>query len=419
LSWADETAPPRALLSSEGGLTIEDVGLYAFNYRNGLVVERADGSPARDVALRRVRVRFTPFSVAGLAPGEMARRREELERAAVVELRANNAQITDCDFGFSSGIGFSMQGNDLVCTGNRVRDEPYGWCLVGGGRRALVEQNNFVGCSFFLTRGADVWFAHNRCADNYRGFREAFSTDGCGDGAGLLRILALDGSRMKVSAAASRTCSLEIPTAVRILDGAGAGQWREVRAFDGSNLTMDRPWDVPPDKTSVVSMSNAMRHHLIVENEAVDTGIAAQLYGGALDCVVAGNRSTRSGGFRVWGRQVGPGPAPGWYVQILDNVIDESYGTEGPEAGGGVSGIDVVGDWGCENYRGPTIRGILIRGNQLGEHATINIRRRVRDVLVEDNVTRGAGGGVIREMQDQQEGVWIGRRGKPDTAKKP
>jgi hypothetical protein len=413
LYWKDEANPPAALLQSPGPLCIEDLSLYAFNYRKGIVVAPASGAQARHITIQRVRARFTPFSITGLSSQEIGERTRAMESAVACEIHADDANVSDCDFAVPSGLAISLQGDDLVCSGNTVHGEVTGWCSIGGGHRAMVEGNDFSSCTLSVNSESEIWCAGNRVSHNYREFREAITTDGCGGGPGDLKVLEVHGATMKVAATASRTDGPKVGAAIRILDGTGAGQWREVKAFDGTNVTMDRPWDVPPDGTSAICMGNAMRHQIIVDNSTSDAGVGVQLYAGALDCVVAGNRSTRSGGFRVLGRQAGPGTAPAWYVEILDNTIDESYGVAGPELGGGTSSIDIAGEWGSPTYHGPTMRGIVIRGNRLCPGAVISLRSNIRDVLVEDNFLPKGGSSITRVTPEEQRGVVIGPSAQP------
>lgn len=413
LYWRDESNPPEALLQSPGPLCIEDLSLYAFNYRKGIVVAPSAASQARHITIRRLRARFTPFSITSLSSQEIGERTRAMESAVACEIHADEVNVSDCDFAVPSGLAISLQGDDLVCIGNVVHSEVTGWCSIGGGHRAMVEGNNFDSCTVSVNSESEIWCAENRISHTYRGFREAITTDGCGGGPGDLRVLEVHGATMKVAATASRTEGPKIGAAIRILDGTGAGQWREVKAFDGTNVTMDRPWDVPPDGKSAICMGNAMWHQLIVDNSTSDAGVGVQLYAGALDCVMAGNRSTRSGGFRILGRQAGPGTAPAWYVEILDNTIDESYGVAGPELGGGTSSIDVAGAWGSPTYHGPTMRGIVIRGNRLCPGAVISLRSNIRDVLVEDNVLPKGGSSITRVTPEAQRGVVIGASALP------
>jgi hypothetical protein len=121
-----------------------------------------------------------------------------------------------------------------------------------------------------------------------------------------------------------------------LLTGKTSGR---VERFERDRLIMDRPFDVPVDAGSQSYAANAMTRHILFDNEWSDCGIAAQFYGGALDCVMAGNRSARSGGFRTWGNETT------WYVQMLGNHITEGYGTAGPEVNAGVSALHVIGPY--------------------------------------------------------------------------
>lgn len=409
LAWADVDEPPDALLwSTTGRLGIEDLSLYAYNYRTGVLVEppppeRGQRAPARRAAgvrIRRVRVRFTPLSVKGLSPDVRAQRRDALRRSAVLRLRADDVQLVDCDLAWTTGVGFYLHGSDVVCRGVTALAESGGWCPVGGGRRIICEGNRFTGITAGATRGAEIWFAHNRIAHRYAGFREGFTTDGTFGGVGFLRDVAVDGCRLTFTADAGRTEPDDIPAAVRIVEGTGAGQFRRVVSFDAGRIAVDRPFDPPPDETSLLWAANAMRRHIYYDNDVADTGIALQLYGAALECIAAENQSARSGGFRVWGNNLC------WYVQFLGNRIAEGYGTAGPEANAGQSAVHVVGPY-VRGYKGITARGVVIRDNVLENHATITLRGAIDDVLVEHNTVQHSPRGIVGDLWQRQHGVLL------------
>jgi hypothetical protein len=406
LLWADTETPPEAFITSTTGrLAIEDLSLYASNYRCGLRVRADKGAPAaEDVRLRRVGARFTALSVKGLTGEALEARKTALAGAAVFEIFANNVQITDCDLAWTKNIGFSAQGSDIVCRGNRAQGAEGGWCPVGGGRRAIVERNDFNGVTTGITRGAEVFFAHNTVAHMYHGFREGFTTDGAFGGPGLLLDANVDGREIAHAGATHRTEPPHIPAVVRVIDGAGAGQWRMVERFEAGKIVMDRPFDVPVDAASQFYAANAMMRHILFDNQWSDTGIAAQLYGGALDCVMAGNQSARSGGFRVWGNETA------WYVQMLGNQITEGLGTIGPEANAGSSMLHVVGPYLVRNnirFTGTTARGIVMRRNVLHNNATITLRGAIHDVLLENNQIKHSPQGIIGDLWQRQSGVLL------------
>lgn len=406
LAWADTDTPPEALLAASGDLGIEDLSLCAFHYRVGLRVTAKAPDVAKNVRIQRIRVRFTPLTIRKLTPEIEMRRRAELGRSSVFSIEADNAQVLDCDLMFPLNIGFFVGGNDSVIARNTVFAQG-GWCPVGSGRRKVIEENTFTGVTTGITRGMEVYFSSNRVSHTYAGDREGFTTDGGGGGPGELQIEQIDGAAMTYSAKGSRGEPPSVTAAVRILDGPGVGQFRRVLSLDGKRLVMDRPWDVPPEKSSVVCAGNYMGRYLFVGNVFSDTGVAVQLYTGALDCVVVGNRSIRSGGFRGWGQQDGPGPAPCWYVQFLDNEITEGYGVEGRELNGGQSSIHLIGAWGSGTYHGPTTRGVVIRGNCLQNHAHILLRANLRDVLIEQNTVRNARYGILGDCWSEQEGILL------------
>lgn len=85
---------------------------------------------------------------------------------------------------------------------------------------------------------------------------------------------------------------------IAIIKNTGIGQFRRIVANNGNQITVDRPWDIPPDKTSVVSLNSSTDNAVIYNNnvtgipnyfdqESATSGI--QLYGAAFDNVVAHN----------------------------------------------------------------------------------------------------------------------------------
>lgn len=404
--WADTVTPPDAFFTSASGrLCIEDLSLYASNYRCGLRVKADKGAPAaEDVRLRRLGVRFTALSVKGLKDEALEARKAALSQAAVFEVYSNNAQIIGCDLAWTKNIGFAVQGDDIVCSGNRAQGDEGGWCSVGGGRRAIVERNDFNGVTTGITRGMEVFFAHNKVAHMYHGFREGFTTDGAFGGPGLLKDAKVTGNEITHSGASARTEPPYIAALVRVIDGAGAGQWRRVARFEGNKLILDRPFDTLVDATSQFYAANAMMRHILFNNEWSDTGIAAQFFGGTLDCVMAGNQSARSGGFRVWGNETA------WYAQMLGNEITEGLGTIGPEANPGSSALHVVGPYLTRNgirFTGTTARGIVMRRNVLHNNATITLRAAIHDVLLENNQIKHSTRGIVGDLWQRQSGVLL------------
>jgi hypothetical protein len=405
LVWLDTDAPPAAFLeNTEGQFGIEDISLYANNYTKGVYVHpvKKPGQPAgptpANIRLRRICIRFAPFSVKQADKIEQRSRRADLSDMAVISIYGDNVKLLESELAWTSQVGFMLQGNDILCRGNVAHAEGGGWCPVGGGERIICEGNECSGLTTGVTRGGKVWFAHNKVSHQYRNDREGFTTDGPFGGVGFLENPKVDGKVITFTAKRPRDESQRIPGAVRIVDGKGAGQVRMLTRFESNRLEMDREFDIEPDQTSLLWAANALHRQIIYGNSMSDTGIAVQLFGSALDCVIAGNTSVRSGGFRAWGNETC------FYVQFLGNTIAEGYGTAGREMLAGKSSINADGPW-VYGFKGPTTRGTVIRRNVLENNATILLHGGVHDALVENNTIRHSNKGIVAEGINRQDGV--------------
>ena len=406
LAWVDADEPPAALISSGGSnVAIEDLSVYAHNYTRGISVrpnrlpDGQSGPRPQNVRLRRVRVRLTPLSRKGLTDQQTQARRAAFGNRVGVQMYGDNLRMLDCDVAWPAHVGFTLQGNDLLCRNNVARAENGGWCPIGGGERAIIEGNRFNGITTGITRGAKVWFANNVVEHQYAGFREGFTTDGTFGGPGFLKSPRYEGDWIAYQTDGERAEPAWVPAAVRIVEGKGAGQTRRIRAFDGNRLQLERPFDVPPDESSLLWAANALQHHIVYRNTVSDTGIAVQFFGGALDCVIAENESARSGGFRSSGDDMC------WQIQFLGNRITEGFGTIGPEYQGGQSFVGAVGPW-VHDYKGTTSRGIVMRNNVLGNNAALHLRAAIDGALMEGNTVAHSRLGIYAEIPEWQKNVF-------------
>jgi len=406
LIWKDTEAPPEALLeNTEGGFGIEDLGLFANDYVKGLSVHPpqprsgSDNAVPTDIRLQRLLLRFNPLVLQTSTPTVEAHQAPAPKRnVAVVDIHGDNVRLINCDLAWGTSVGFTLQGNHVVCRNNVAHAEGGGWCPVGGGRRIICENNVFTGATTGVTRGAEVWFAHNKVTHQYRNDREGFTTDGPFGGVGFLVNPTVQGRKITFSARHPRDEKQTIPAAVRIVAGTGAGQVRLLRRLEGNSLEMEHEFDIAPDETSLLWAANALHHHIIFDNDMSDTGIAVQLFGAALDCVIVGNKSLRSGGFRAWGNEMCD------RVQFLENVITAGYGTVGREMLAGRSSINIDGPW-VYGYKGITTRGIVVRRNAIRNNASVLLHGGIQDVLIENNVIEHSPRGIVSEGTARQQGV--------------
>ena len=174
-----------------------------------------------------------------------------------------------------------------------------------------------------------------------------------------------------------------------ILDGTGAGQYRLATKNDGRAWEVDRPWEILPDDTSILSIAPFRGRNLFIGNTFEDGG-SLQLYGMALDTIVAGNKGARMDGFFAWGLNPhGWGWQPAWFCQFLENEILEGngYGHRAAFIGAFTSNNN-------EEYAGPLARCAVFRRNVCHNNARLRLGGTVEDALIEHCTVRHADTGI-------------------------
>jgi len=179
-----------------------------------------------------------------------------------------------------------------------------------------------------------------------------------------------------------------------ILDGKGAGQYRFVTANDGRRWEIDRPWIVDPDATSRISIAPFRGRDLFIGNTFEDGG-AFQLYGAALETIVAENKGARMDGFLVIGLNPhGWGHQPSWFCQFLDNQILEGNGYGPRSASFGARGDDEA-----KTFDGPMVRGSIFRRDLCLNNSAIQIGPSVEDAIVEHCVVENNERGIVTNLK--------------------
>lgn len=132
---------------------------------------------------------------------------------------------------------------------------------------------------------------------------------------------------------------------VHVVRGNGLGQMRVVTGIDGATLCIDQPWNVVPDETSLVSVSDEHRNLLILDNDMADGLSGVQCWPSMVNSVMSGNlvRDMRGEGFLLFAPPTNmfcppedPSPridwAPGdrwqqclcWWNLVENNLIDRT-----------------------------------------------------------------------------------------------
>ena len=349
LYWPDRDEPLPSLIEGGDDFAVEDLTIYTQGRHRNVI------SGGSRVHVRRVRVRANCYF--GLdAVGKEHRGRNVSERqidmGGAIELCGEDVSVTDCDLLHSSATIILKHVRGGFVARNVLR---YGkaWGLIYGGDGLIFEHNRCEGGNLACTGGTvglffgasaarHTYVADNRFSHIYGGDRETLTLDGHGTSY-VGGVASVSGTALRLTAdpvfgTGNRDA---LPDwrgrTLYILAGTGAGQHRTLTACAGRELSVDRPWLVEPDATSVVKLGNYNGRHLFIRNEVSDAGYPVQFYPPNCECIAAGNTARRTASFVACGaigydRELGSCRAePSWFSQFLDNRILEGNGWGGGE----------------------------------------------------------------------------------------
>ena len=376
LSWPDYDKPPVDLLTgSDYG--IENITLYCMTHQNFVT----DQHKSQRFFVRHVRIRADSY-FRMQTPGVPFRERKGPANTddigAGVLIRGKNFDVTDCDIYDNGYCVRGLMGKVGIIARNKMH---YGACGYGieNTERCIFEDNEVLGSSltsagngfstFWSTRSWHVYFAHNHILQIYGADREMMTLDS-GGSAYVGKLASVNGTQLTLANDMNPHDYTPKPRTdwtdgvVQIMKGKGAGQYRFVVSDKDRDWHVDRPWDVDPDKDSLVSITAFRGLCLYIENTFEDGG-ACQLYAAAHDSIVAGNKGSRMDGFAVWGiNPHGWGLQPSWNCQFLDNEILEGncYGMS--SGGFGTIAYDETKQKEpAKAYTDPLVSGTIFRRN--------------------------------------------------------
>lgn len=416
LFWPDLPAPLPAVIKGTTSFAVEDLTIYCTSYVN--VIESGRAPPdTGDVHLRRLRVRAMRY-MGHLKPEEVDARfrnpfiTECVYGGHVLRLAGPHIEVVDCDL-FGSGSPLWMPNAKwCVVARNQLRLGRLSSWLVAGAKGVIFENNQIEGGDLMSWGGGignldgsliseNVYFAHNRHELCHGGDREAMTSDGSG-GAYCGKVASVSGSTVVLPPERDRKLEPWVGGAFFILQGTGKGQYRVIKSASGDAVELARAFDIPPDDTSLVSITWLHRDSLFIGNESSDVGITIQLYGISINETVAENRCTRGGGFHAIGMKY-YGYQPSWFVQFLDNEILEGncyrFDHDNCQLSGnshlGIHAWPPGGDWNA-----PLNLGQVARRNRLYNNALIEVgvmdhpTPLIEDAVVEGNVIAEADVGI-------------------------
>ncbi|MCK5803325.1 MAG: hypothetical protein KAI66_10855 [Lentisphaeria bacterium] len=416
INWPD-TTEPYTLVKGSDHFGVEDLTLYASNYRHAIEgdirVPTAGHCFVRRVTLRAVIYR------GHLKPEQVDERfRASLKLSSgggdTIRLGGENIEVTDCDL-YGSGralLLFGVRGG--VVSNNRFYNGRWGWYCITGADGLAFENNVLTGADLMSTGGGinclgsvyseNVYYAGNTIARCHGWDREAMTSD-AGGGPYHGPVGTVDGVMLVLPEPVNWRGGPARWTgaAVFILGGTGMGQHRRIVhvADDRKTITLDRAWTVEPEVDSVITVTMMQCNYLFIDNHFEDAGIALQYYGTSVNHVASGNTSTRCGGFYNSGRWY-HGYQPSWFCQFLDNEILDGNCYRFGANNATDSGPSYLGTYGLQvgENSAPLAYCTVHRRNHLHNNALIRVlgvseeHPGVRDIVIEHNTVENADVGI-------------------------
>jgi hypothetical protein len=355
LWWPTREKPLTSLIEGHSNFSVEDLAIYAQGTQNITIFGESN------VRLQNLIVRANPYYMT-LGPGGPPHHGNATPPKTIapsISLWGDNNRILNCDI-LCSAVGIEIRkGYGNVISGNTIRG--FGQHALHAGCQKMIYENNSYegdilagGCNVALHFGGSiarhVYYKGNRSQHLYAGDHECLTFDGhLGVYFGRVKNVKGTAFRLvgKVQPLEGKGTSHEMhQTAVYIIDGRGAGQWRFLTAYDATgNITIDRPWDIDPDEDSLLEIGGFNGQHLIIDNTASDGGALVQLYPTNCENYVVGNKGTRVNNLNSLGMS-GCYPSVkdltkltrvevSWYNQFIDNEI-----IAGNSWGGGTTHVD-------------------------------------------------------------------------------
>jgi len=368
LYWPDRQTPLASLIQGAEDFKVEELTLYCQGVHHNVI----SGIGPATISRVRIRANYHYMTVGDNKPfhGRTVPSHDIATMGAAIFFRSGrNVKVLDCDIMHThDGIALDhVRGVEIAR--NRIR---YGGChmCVHGGEGIVFERNDFQslnlrgfggswGTYYQAPVARNFYCAYNVFRDIYAGDRECFTFDGHGT-AYYGSVARAEGLRLTL--AGDPVWGFESKDMVRdahdttlyVIAGTGVGQYRWIRACEGRQVELDRPWEIVPDESSIVAIGNFIGRLLYIGNEIHDAGSFCQLYPPNCECVVAGNRSHRGGNLNVLGSfslklpWKGIRVEPCWFNQMLDNEVVEGNGWGGYESVvngflGGESFLDISG----------------------------------------------------------------------------
>lgn len=263
----------------------------------------APGLAAANVRLQRLRLQHLHFAHR-LNRGDS--RREEIEGPATVVMSGRDLTIADCEI-VSPGMPIAIHGAErLRVADNILHTGRNGWYGLWATREVVFEGNTVEGGDLEASLGGfqqgscRIYFARNRIGPAYGNEREALAFDAPYAPRWMGRAARVQGATLATvdeHGEPRRWKPHELQgEACLIAWGRGLGQYIPIADNSEDTITLDHPWAVPPDASSLIVVRVNRTEIVVTGNHFLDASVAVQLYAQSYGVIIDGNTAERTGG---------------------------------------------------------------------------------------------------------------------------
>lgn len=446
IEWSDIDPPRPACLYGTSNFTVEDISLYALNHyaviRGNSGIEENSGN----ISIRKVTLRADRFLTCE-SPRHYDNYKEIFEsrlkdnnRVGALNFGGPDIEIIDCDI-YSSRLVLSLDKTGGIIAGNRFTSRPEHWNIFIRGANKLIFENNKCadgGVSISnvhhsphfdekgvrlrsgtqTSRASYVYCANNDFRDSYTKDRDGGVNSDFHSPTGLFfgKVKKAAGPKVTFDGKFWSQPGKEwLGAAVIITDGKGAGQYRNVIAFEGRDtVILERPFEVEPDGSSWTALSKSIDHQIYADNTISDAGNGIFFWCGGIESIACRNRIIRAGTVNVNSIWHG-GFLPAVNVQFIENQIPEgiNWGAAYIHLRGSLIGAisyppvyasspeflkneqkHYRPDKRAPDYRGPMTMMQVIRNNRILNNGSYYVGGMVNNVLLDGNYIADSAIGV-------------------------
>ena len=410
--WPDSFEPLDALVKGTHSFEVSDIFLTCANHKDGIVgnwpqprqplsEEEKANYKCGNISIRNITLRMLYSQYVNSNMDELKRRIYPIHYARALRLGGENINVTGNDIYCAAGGVFEIRAywsnfsDNILSRGNII-----GWNGYSG--QQLVIENNHLGganCTSFygLPEGSEnIYWGNNYHENNFDGNnRETITGDGRVH-AYMDTVTDITPTSFTLKDKPKWRYGIDAwkNGAVQIAGGKGAGQIRRIKSVSDTKIEVVTPWAILPDETSVFNISSFRRRFIYTENKAYDSTVALQLYGSMIEGIIAGNVTSRTGGYNG---DAMSGEA-NWFNQFFNNTIETGNSYRGPRnqvpALDAQLGLLAYGA-GTGSHKYPLVRSCVVRNNKLESNAHLTVSGWVVDSLLEKNTIENADKGAI------------------------